>query len=188
MRGVTTSAIGCPAPDAGRLAKGLAALRIFVGFIFLMNGLAKLFGWSSVEIGPYVANLIDREALAFILDFEVNRNPAGGQPGTLLPLLGPVVNNVLLPNVEVFAWMVTAVEIVAGLLLVLGLVSRGAALIVLAEAVFLALIYFSSDRWMFEQPHEYVPAAILALVSSGYVWGLDGRLDLSRAKQGRWPF
>lgn len=188
MRGVTTSAIGRSAPDAGRLAKGLAALRIFVGSIFLMNGLAKLFGWSLVKIGPYVANLIDREALAFILDFEVNQNPAGGQPGTLLPLLGPVVNNVLLPNVEVFAWLVTAVEIVAGLLLVLGLASRGAALIVLAEAVFLALIYFSSDRWIFEQPHEYVPAAILALVSSGYVWGLDGRLDLGRAKQGRWPF
>jgi uncharacterized membrane protein YphA (DoxX/SURF4 family) len=174
--------------DAGRLAKALAVLRIFVGSIFLLNGLAKLFGWSTVKIGPYVANLIDRDAVGFILDFEVNRNPAGGEPGTLLPGLGALVNDVLLPNIEVFAWLVTIVELVVGLLLVLGLLSRGAALVALGQFLFLALVYFSSNRWLFEQPHEYVPAAILAVVSSGYAWGLDGRLNLDRAKRRRWPF
>jgi uncharacterized membrane protein YphA (DoxX/SURF4 family) len=174
--------------DAGRLAKALAVLRIFVGSIFLLNGLAKLFGWSTVKIGPYVANLIDRDAVGFILDFEVNRNPAGGEPGTLLPGLGALVNEVLLPNIEVFAWLVTIVELVVGLLLVLGLLSRGAALVALGQVLFLALVYFSSNRWLFEQPHEYVPAAILAVVSSGYVWGLDGRLNLDRAQRRRWPF
>ncbi len=174
--------------DAGRLAKALAVLRIFVGSIFLLNGLAKLFGWSTVKIGPYVANLIDRDAVSFILDFEVNQNPAGGEPGTLLPGLGSLVNDVLLPNIEVFAWLVTIVELVVGFLLVLGLLSRGAALVALGQVLFLALVYFSSNRWLFEQPHEYVPAAILAVVSSGYVWGLDGRLNLDRAQRRRWPF
>ncbi|MGI9119034.1 MAG: DUF417 family protein [Acidimicrobiales bacterium] len=174
--------------DAGRLAKGLAVLRIFVGSIFLLNGLAKLFGWSAVKIGPYVVNLIDRPAIGFILDFEVNQNPAGGEPGTLLPGLAPLVNNLLLPNIEVFAWLVTVLEVVVGLLLVLGLFSRGAALVALGQVLFLALVYVSSNRWLFEQPHEYVPAAILAVVSSGYVWGLDGRLGLGRARQRRWPF
>jgi uncharacterized membrane protein YphA (DoxX/SURF4 family) len=174
--------------DAGRLAKGLAVLRIFVGSIFLLNGLAKVFGWSVVKIGPYVANLIDRSAASFILDFEVNQNPAGGEPGTLLPGLGPLVNNLILPSVGVFTWLVTVVEVVVGLLLVLGLFSRGAALVALGQVLFLALVYFSSNRWLFEQPHEYVPTAILAVVSSGYVWGLDGRLNINRAKQRRWPY
>jgi len=182
----TTSAGGTG--DAGRLARGLAALRIFFGAIFLLNGLAKVFGWSRIKIGPYVANLIDREAVGFILDFEVNQNPAGGEPGTLLPGLPALVNDLILANVELFSWLVTVFEVAVGLLLVLGLASRGAAAVALGQALFLALVYFSSDRWLFEQPHEYVPLAILAVVSSGHVWGLDGRLGLDRARQRRWPF
>lgn len=163
-------------------------LRIFVGSIFLLNGLAKIFGWSAVNIGPYASNLIDRDAVRFILDFEVNRNPAGGSPGTELPLLGPVVQNLILPNIDVFAWLITVVEVAVGLLLVLGLASRGAAVVALGQALFLALVYFSSNRWLFEQPLEYVPAAILTFVPTGRVWGLDGRLNLARARAGAWPF
>jgi uncharacterized membrane protein YphA (DoxX/SURF4 family) len=185
-----------PAPDhrgalileASRLARGLAVLRIFVGSIFLLNGLAKVFGWSAVNIGPYGSNLIDRGAVGFILDFEVNRNPAGGSPGTELPLLGSLVNDLILPNIDVFAWLITVVEVVVGLLLVLGLASRGAALVALGQSLFLALVYFSSNRWLFEQPLDYVPAAILTFVPTGRVWGLDGRLSLARARAGAWPF
>lgn len=175
-------------PDASSLARGLAVLRMFVGSIFLLNGLAKVFGWSAVNFGPYAANLIDRGAVGFILDFEVNRNPAGGSPGTELPLLGPLVNDLILPNIEVFAWLITVVEVVVGLLLVLGLASRGAAVVALGQSLFLALVYFSSNRWLFEQPLDYVPAAILTFVATGRVWGLDGRLGLPRARAGKWPF
>jgi hypothetical protein len=41
---------------------------------------------------------------------------------------------------------------------------------------------------MFEQPHEYVPLVILALVPAGRVWGLDARMRARRALDGRWPF
>ena len=37
----------------------------------------------------------------------------------------------------------------------------------------------------FEQPHEWVPLLILALVPAGRVWGLDRRLSRRRP---RWPF
>ncbi len=43
-------------PSARTLGKGLAVLRIFLGTILLVNGLAKLFGVSRIEVGPYVAN------------------------------------------------------------------------------------------------------------------------------------
>lgn len=46
--------------DARRLGRGLAVIRVLLGFTFLSNGLAKLFGWHTVEIGPYVGNLINR--------------------------------------------------------------------------------------------------------------------------------
>lgn len=39
--------------DGRWLAKGLAALRIFMGLILFTNGLAKLFSFRNIEIGPY---------------------------------------------------------------------------------------------------------------------------------------
>lgn len=174
--------------DPSLLARGMAALRIFVGLIFLLNGSAKLFDFSVITVGPYQANLINRDAVGFILDFEVNRNPANGGPGTELPLLPTLVNDLILTNIGFFSWLVTFVELGVGAALVFGLVSRGAALVGLGQQLFLALVYFSSNRWLFEQPHEYVPLAILAVVPAGRVWGLDGRFVRQRTGPGRWPF
>ncbi len=67
-------------PSARTLGKGLAALRVFMGLVLLLNGLAKLFDVAQVRLGPYVANLIDRDAARFILRYEVFENPAGGGP------------------------------------------------------------------------------------------------------------
>lgn len=167
-----------PAVDARQLARGLAVLRILTGAIWLTNGLAKLFDIKQVEIGPYVANLINRDVARFILDVEVNKNAQHK-----LPLVGRIANDLVLPNWELFSWLLTAVEITAGLLLVLGLASRLGALLALGPATYLFFVYFANNRWMFEQPHEVVPLLILALIPAGRWWGLDRRL----ARSG-WPF
>ena len=178
-------------PSARTLGKGLAALRIFMGLVLLLNGLAKLFGFSRVQVGPYVANLIDREAARFILRYEVLENPAGGSPGTGLPALRPIAE-FMLDNWGFFGWAITLTELGVGALLVVGLASRLAALVGLGFALVLALVYASSNRWMFEQPHEYVPMIILALVPAGRVWGLDGRVLRRRGtapgELRGWPF
>jgi uncharacterized membrane protein YphA (DoxX/SURF4 family) len=168
------------------LGRGLAAFRIFAGLVLFANGLAKLLDFRTIELGPYKATLIDRAEARRILDFEVNRR---GGDGTDVPLLKDLVNDVMLPSWDVLQWLVTALELGAGAALVLGLASRLAALAALGQQLFLALVYASSARWMFEQPHEYVPLAILALVPAGRVWGLDGRL-LHRGSRrfDRWPF
>ena len=184
----TTAASEAPPADPRLLGKGLAALRVFVGAIFFANGLAKLFGFRAVRLGPYASNLINRDDTRFILDYEVNQNPANGGPGTELPLLPNLVNDLVLPNFGFFGWLITFVELGVGVLLVVGLATRGAALVGLGQQLFLALVYFSSDRWLFEQPHEYVPLLILSLVPAGRVWGLDGRVRGDRATRGRWPF
>ena len=75
--------------------------------------------------------------------------------------------------------MVTITEVGVGLLLILGFVSRGAALLGLGFHLFLAPVYASSNRWMLEQPHEYIPMLILAIVPFGQNWGMD-RLLLKR--------
>ncbi len=167
-----------PTSDPQLLARGLAALRIFVGVIALSNGLAKLFSFREIDIGPYFGTLIDRPEAGKILEIESGRND--------LPLLPSLVDDVLLSNYGFFEWLLTFTEIGTGALLILGLFSRGAALIVFAQHFFLQLLYFSSGRFAFEQPHEWVPPLILALVPAGLVWGLDGRLARNRPRI-RWP-
>jgi uncharacterized membrane protein YphA (DoxX/SURF4 family) len=161
-------------------ARGLAALRIFFGLILFSNGLAKLFEFRSVDVGAYSSFLINRAEARSILDFETNRR---GGDGTDLALIKDIVNDVVLPNWDVFQWLVTALELGAGAALILGLATRGAALLALGQQLFLQLVYLSSGRWMWEQPHEWVPLLILALIPAGRAWGLDARLA-----RNRWPF
>jgi uncharacterized membrane protein YphA (DoxX/SURF4 family) len=171
-------------------ARGMAVIRIFFGIILLANGLAKLEpSLGRIDVGAYHANLITRDGARGILNFEVNerRIREGAPQGTQVPGLKPFVNNVVLANWSVFQWIVVLVEVGAGLLLVLGLATRGAALVGLGQQLFLALVYFSSNRWMFEQPHEYVPLIVLAIVPAGRMWGLDARLVRRNPALRRWP-
>ena len=166
------------ATNDARLGRAMAVIRILLGVTFLANGLAKLFDLHRIEIGPYVANLINRGDARFILDAEVNTN-ARHQ----LPLVGRIANDLLLAHWGLFGWALTAVEIAAGALLVAGLASRLGALLALGPAVFLFFVYFANDRWLPEQPLELVPLVVLALVPAGRWWGLDRRF----AGRG-WPF
>ena len=178
-------------PTPRTLGKGLAALRVFMGVVVFADGLAKLFGFSKIHVGPYVANLIDLDATRFILKFEVFQDKAGGQQGTGIPGLRPVAR-LMLDHWGLFGAAITLMELTVGALLILGLMTRLAALVGLGQQLFLALVYASSNRWAFEQPHEYVPLIILALVPAGRVWGLDGRILRRRGTDpgelGGWPF
>lgn len=163
------------------MARGLAVLRIFFGVILFANGAAKLFGFSAFTIGPYRANLVNLPIARAILAGDGGRR-------TEVPLVNGLVNEVILPNWNVFQWVITFFELGVGALLILGLATRGAALLGLTQQLFLAAVYFSSNRWMFEQPHEYVPLLILAVIPAGRAWGLDGllvRKDGPRLR--RWP-
>jgi uncharacterized membrane protein YphA (DoxX/SURF4 family) len=172
--------------NALALARGLAAIRIFFGLILFSNGLAKLLSFREVFVGPYRGTLIDRPEARSILEFEVNRR---GGDGTDLPLLKTIVNDLIVANWGLFQWVTTAVELGAGLALILGIATRGAALVALGQQLFLQLVYFSSARFMWEQPHEWVPLVVLALVPSGRIWGFDARLLRHGMRRfDHWPF
>jgi uncharacterized membrane protein YphA (DoxX/SURF4 family) len=180
-----------PVIDPVLFARGMAVIRIFFGIILLANGLAKIQpALGRIDIGPYHANLVTMNQARQILNFEVNerRIREGAPQGTQVPGLRPFVNNVVLANWGFFQWIVLVVEVVGGLLLVLGLAARGAALVALGQQLFLALVYFSSNRWMFEQPHEYIPLIVLAIVPAGRMWGIDARIVRDNPRLRRWPF
>lgn len=180
-----------PILDPVLFARGMAVIRIFFGIILLANGLAKIQpSLGRIDFGSYHANLVTMNQARQILNFEVNerRIREGAPQGTQVPGLRPLVNNVVLANWGFFQWIVLLVEVGAGLLLVIGLATRGAALIALGQQLFLALVYFSSNRWMFEQPHEYVPLIVLAIVPAGRMWGIDARLVRDNLRLRRWPF
>jgi uncharacterized membrane protein YphA (DoxX/SURF4 family) len=157
-------------PNARTLGKGLAMLRIFMGVVLFANGVAKLFEFRRIEAGPYVANLIDKGAARSILQSGVE-----GQQDRSIPGLRPVMQ-LMVDNWGIVGWALTATELVVGGMLIVGALTRLVALIGLGQALFLALVFATRNRWAFEQPHEYVPLIILAIVPSGRVWGLDGKL------------
>jgi uncharacterized membrane protein YphA (DoxX/SURF4 family) len=184
----TASTPAAPDPavlDARLLARGLAALRIFFGVILFANGVAKLLEVRQISLGPYQSFLINREESRSILDFEVNQRNGG----TDVPGLKTLANDVVLANWGVFQWLITAVELGVGALLIVGLATRGAALVGLGQQLFLQVVYLSSNRWTFEQPHEWVPLLILAIVPAGRAWGLDARFAGRGVRRLRgWPF
>ena len=187
----TTKDTQDPLLDPILFARGMAVIRIFFGIILFANGLAKLEpSLGPIDLGPYHANLITRDGARGILNFEVNerRIREGAPQGTQVPGLKPFVNDVVLANWGIFQWLVVLIELGAGGLLMLGLATRLGALVGLGQQLFLALVYVSSNRWLFEQPHEYVPLIVLAIVPVGRLWGLDARLVRDTPAFRRWPF
>src|SRR5665811_455358 len=89
------------------MGRGLAVLRIFFGIIFLANGLAKLTGERNIDIGWYRGFLIVRNEARSILNFETNQRVEGGTP---VPFVQNIVNDFLLPNWDIFQWVVTYTE------------------------------------------------------------------------------
>lgn len=170
-------------PSPRRFGQAFALLRVLMGLVFLLNGLAKLFEFHAVVIGPYVANLIDRADTRFILNIEANKNAQHPLPG-----IRPLVNHVFLAHYGFWQWAFTAAELGIGTLLVLGLASRLGALLGVLQTGFLFSLYLSNDRWVFEQPLEVVPLLLLLWIPAGRVWGLDGSALLPARLRARWPF
>lgn len=180
-----------PHLDPMTFAWGMTIIRIFFGIILFANGLAKLNSeWGRIDIGAYHANLITRSGARGILNFEVNERQIrkDAAKGTQVPVLRRFVNGFVLKHWGIFNHVVTWTEVLVGAALILGLATRLSALADLGFQLFLALVYFSSNRWMFEQPHEYVPLIVLALVPAGRVFGLDALIVRRNPRLQRWPF
>jgi uncharacterized membrane protein YphA (DoxX/SURF4 family) len=163
-----------------RIAKGLAAFRIFVGLVWLGNALAKVVGHSSYDLGVVSFSLISRDTARDLLE-----TYTGPQSNAIAPLKS-IYTDLVLANWGFFQWLLTAAELAVGVSLVLGIASRLGPLLALALIFPLWIMVIDNNRYLFEYPLDIVPLAILAVVPAGRVWGQDHRLA---ARFGdRWPF
>jgi uncharacterized membrane protein YphA (DoxX/SURF4 family) len=163
-----------------RIARGLAAFRIFVGLVWLSNALAKVFNQGSFDLGVVSFGLISRDTARGLLE-----TYTGPESNAIAPLKS-LYTDLVLANWGVFQWFLTAAELTIGITLVLGIASRLGPLLALALIFPLWVMVIDNNRYLFEWPLDIVPLAILAAVPAGRVWGQDGRLA---ARFGdRWPF
>jgi uncharacterized membrane protein YphA (DoxX/SURF4 family) len=128
-----------------------------------VDRLAKLVPGIAHLPGGYF--LIDVDATRSILRHDVGSHP--------VRLYHDLVFNVILPNWAIFGPLVGVAETVAGLLLVLGLVSWLGALLA-AVLSFHVQFADATGPWLFEYAVEWVPLLCLVFMRSGRVWGLDG--------------
>jgi uncharacterized membrane protein YphA (DoxX/SURF4 family) len=165
---------------AMRIAKGLAAFRIFVGLLWLGNALAKVVNQSSYDLGVVSFSLISRTTARDLLE-----TYSGPESNAIAPLKS-IYTDLVLANWGFFQWLLTAAELAVGVSLVLGIASRLGPLLALALIFPLWIMVIDNNRYLFEYPLDIIPLAILAAVPAGRVWGQDGRLA---ARFGdRWPF
>ena len=163
-----------------RIARGLAAFRIFVGLVWLGNALAKVVNQGSYDLGVVSFGLISRDTARGLLE-----SYTGPESNAIAPLKS-LYSDLVLANWGVFQWLLTATELAVGISLVVGIASRLGPLLALALIFPLWVMVLDNGRYLFEWPLDIVPLAILAAVPAGRVWGQDGRLA---ARFGdRWPF
>jgi hypothetical protein len=163
-----------------RIAKGLAAFRIFVGLVWLGNALAKVVNKGSYDLGVVSFSLISRDTARGLLE-----TYTGPQSNAIAPLKS-VYRDLVLANWGFFQWLLTAAELVVAVSLVVGIASRLGPLLALALIFPLWVMVIDNNRYLFEWPLDIVPLVILAAVPAGRVWGQDRRLA---ARFGdRWPF
>lgn len=174
----TTEQIHPMARPYGSLAGGFAALRIFLGLVWLSNALAKVFEISNVDWGVFSFNLIDRGIARGIATDAAARSE-------IAPLRA-FYQDVVLAHWGFFGVFLTIAELAVAVGLLLGIATRLAAVggLLLITPVWLML--FHTGLYLWDYPLDLFPLLLLAIVPAGRVAGLDGKL--AGHFHGRWPF
>ncbi|MDQ6674684.1 MAG: DoxX family membrane protein [Chloroflexota bacterium] len=142
----------------------LVLLRTFLGIVYLSNGLAKLFEFHTIFIGPWKSNLINKGDA-----FGIQSGNTSTSPG-LIHDLGTLV----VSNWAVFQWLLTLGEIAIGLGLLVGLFGRLTALGGLSLALSTFVFTFGADTWTYDYLFE--PVIFIALLIAPALPGLDSRV------------
>jgi uncharacterized membrane protein YphA (DoxX/SURF4 family) len=151
---------GGGAPDVARMTLVFAGLRIFVGVIWIANLSWKL----PPDFGRH-------DARGLLYSFELAHRWA---------LVGPLrdlVGSVVIPHFTLFGWLVFGIELGAGVLLTLGLMTRLGALLGTAESVAITLLVGRAPSEWFWGYAMFVVLNLLPLVVPA-----DARLSVAQAR------
>jgi len=159
------------------LARGFAALRIFMGLVWLSNALAKVTGVGVVDWGFFSFNLINRGTARAIATDAASK--------TQIAPLGAFYHDVVLPNWGVFGILLTVAELAVGVGLLLGIATRLAAVggLLLVFPIWVMLWHTTGYLWGY--PLDLFPLVLLAIVPAGRVLGVDRTIA---ARFSHWPF
>jgi uncharacterized membrane protein YphA (DoxX/SURF4 family) len=144
------------------MRRAIAVLRIFFGVVYFTNGLSKFVPGIAHLPGGYF--LIDNATARRILQFDAAKHP--------IRIYHDLVFHLVLPNWNVFGPLLGAAELVAGVLLLLGLATWLGALL----AALLSLntqILDATGPWLYEYAVEWVPLLCLVFMRAGETWGVD---------------
>lgn len=163
--------------------RAIAGVRIVLGLVFLSNGVAKFAppGGSGSPLGF----LIDAQSARSILEFEVLPGGAREMGHPIAPYRF-LVEEVILPNFDLFGALIGLAEAGAGLLLVLGLLTPIGALGAAALQLHLHLMTLFNNKFLWEYPVYWVPLIALALIRAGRWYGIDAHLARRRPRAWWW--
>ena len=160
------------------LAGGFAALRIFMGLVWVSNALAKVFSQGTVDWGFFFFNLITRDAALRIATDASSKSQ--------IAPLAAFYRDVVLPNWGFFGIFLTVAELAVAIGLLFGIATRLAAVggLLLLTPIWLMLLH--TNLYLWEYPLDLFPLLLLAIVPAGQTFGLDRAL--SARFHSRWPF
>ncbi|MGH3843187.1 MAG: DoxX family membrane protein [Pseudonocardiaceae bacterium] len=160
------------------MAQGFAALRIFIGLVWLSNALAKVFDVAAVDWGFFSFNLITRGVAQGLATDAAAKSQ--------IAPLAAFYRDVVLPNWGIFGLVLTLAELAVGIGLVLGIATRLAAVGGLLLILPIWLMLWHTTAYLWEYPLDLFPLVLLAVVPAGRVFGVD-RVLAARVNY-RWPF
>lgn len=181
--GAKRAEVGSPrtvdARSAALMARAFTALRIFTGLVWLTNGLAKVIGQKSYDLGLISFNLVDRGVAERVL------RDASEKTG--IAPLGAFYRDIVLPNFGAFGWFLTAAELAIGLGLILGVLPRAAALggLLLIGPIWIMLLDRNQYLWLYPA-EDLFPLVLLTVVPTWGRFGLAQRIKGGLPR--RWPF
>lgn len=163
----TTNAVVPPAasdviPD-GRLSRAsLAALRIGLGLLWIQNS-----GW---KIPPNFGQAGERPSGLFEFTSLAVEHP-------VFPPYSWAVENIVLPNLTLFGWMVLLLEAALGGFLLVGLATRLFALLAMAQVVAISLSVLNAPgEWHWAYILMFLGHVAIFGLAAGRTAGLDGLL------------
>jgi uncharacterized membrane protein YphA (DoxX/SURF4 family) len=149
--------------EATRHDLAIAVLRGLFGLVFLANGAAKLLPGSWMTPFGY---LIGGENALATLRAALASHPVGPYRSFMESFVDSWPSVVL---------ALAGFELVVGLLLIVGLAARWAALAAGLYALQLHWLTLFSGGWLFTYPLLWLPLFVLAVLDAGRAYGLDGR-------------
>jgi len=149
----------------------LAVARVAMGWLWLSNLSWKLPPTFNCEPG-------EGDGLCYWMGEMVEHS--------IVPPHASFVENVALPNYEVFGYLVVGMELLTGVLLVLGLLTRFAALLGALQAANLFIGLSSSpDEWVWSYLMMILLHMVLLATAAGRYFGVDAYLHDRWKSSGR---